>query len=145
MIKFDEIKNIIEPELKVFNELYEKELSSSNDLLNKVLKYVAKGEGKKIRPILTILSARMVDVDASIEETCYSAVALEYLHTSSLVHDDVIDEATDEAKEIEELIVQRATAKKNKDYALADKIRNDLKDRGILLEDGVDGTTWKKV
>ncbi len=94
MIKFDEIKNIIEPELKVFNELYEKELSSSNDLLNKVLKYVAKGEGKKIRPILTILSARMVDVDASIEETCYSAVALEYLHTSSLVHDDVIDEAT---------------------------------------------------
>lgn len=54
-------------------------------------------------------------------------------------------EATDEAKEIEELIIQRATAKKNKDYALADKIRNDLKDRGILLEDGVDGTTWKKV
>ena len=54
-------------------------------------------------------------------------------------------EATDEAKEIEELIEQRATAKKNKDYALADKIRNDLKERGIVLEDGVNGTTWKKV
>lgn len=54
-------------------------------------------------------------------------------------------ETTDEAKEIEELIIQRATAKKNKDYALADKIRNDLKDRGILLEDGVNGTTWKKI
>jgi cysteinyl-tRNA synthetase len=54
-------------------------------------------------------------------------------------------EASDEAKEIEELIDQRATAKKNKDYALADKIRNDLKERGILLEDGVNGTTWKKM
>ncbi len=54
-------------------------------------------------------------------------------------------EATDEAKEIEELIIQRATAKKNKDYALADKIRNDLKERGIVLEDGVNGTTWKKI
>ena len=54
-------------------------------------------------------------------------------------------EASDEAQEIEALIEQRATAKKNKDYALADKIRNDLKERGIVLEDGVNGTTWKKI
>ena len=54
-------------------------------------------------------------------------------------------EASDEAKEIEELIKQRATAKKNKDYALADKIRNDLKERGIVLEDTPSGTTWKKL
>ncbi len=54
-------------------------------------------------------------------------------------------EASDEAQEIETLIEQRATAKKNKDYALADKIRNDLKDRGIVLEDGPNGTIWKKM
>jgi cysteinyl-tRNA synthetase len=54
-------------------------------------------------------------------------------------------EATDETLEIESLIEQRATAKKNKDYALADKIRNDLKERGIILEDSVSGTTWKKI
>ena len=54
-------------------------------------------------------------------------------------------EATDETKEIESLIEQRATAKKNKDYALADKIRNDLKERGIILEDSASGTTWKKI
>ncbi len=53
-------------------------------------------------------------------------------------------EMTDEAKEIEALIAERAAAKKNKDYALADKIRNDLKEKGILLEDGPTGTTWKK-
>ena len=54
-------------------------------------------------------------------------------------------DASGEVQEIEALIEQRATAKKNKDYALADKIRNDLKERGIVLEDGVNGTTWKKI
>ena len=52
--------------------------------------------------------------------------------------------AADEAAEIEVLIAQRAAAKKNKDYALADKIRNELKEKGILLEDGPQGTTWKR-
>ena len=54
-------------------------------------------------------------------------------------------DAADEAQEIEKLIEQRATAKKNKDYALADKIRNDLKEQGIVLEDTPNGTTWKKM
>ena len=54
-------------------------------------------------------------------------------------------EASDETEEIEKLIEERTTAKRNKDYALADKIRNNLKEKGIILEDGVGGTTWKKV
>ena len=53
-------------------------------------------------------------------------------------------DAEGEVAEIEKLIADRAAAKKNKDYALADKIRNDLKEKGILLEDGPQGTTWKK-
>ena len=52
--------------------------------------------------------------------------------------------AADEAAEIEALIAQRAAAKKNKDFVLADKIRNELKEKGILLEDGPQGTTWKR-
>lgn len=55
------------------------------------------------------------------------------------------DSADDEAAEIEALIEKRTTAKKNKDWATADAIRNELKDRGIILEDGPSGTTWKKV
>jgi cysteinyl-tRNA synthetase len=50
-----------------------------------------------------------------------------------------------EAAEIEALIVQRAEAKKNKDWATADAIRNSLKERGIVLEDGPSGTTWKRI
>lgn len=46
-------------------------------------------------------------------------------------------------EEIEELIKQRSEARKNKDWALADKIRDDLKARGIVLEDTPDGVKWK--
>ena len=48
------------------------------------------------------------------------------------------------AAAIEAKIAERTAAKKNKDYALADKIRNELKEQGILLEDTPQGTTWKK-
>ena len=47
-------------------------------------------------------------------------------------------------EEIEAKIAERILAKKNKDYALADKIRDELKEKGIVLEDSPQGTTWKK-
>ncbi len=50
----------------------------------------------------------------------------------------------DEATEIEALIAKRAEAKKNKDWATADAIRDELKAKGIILEDSATGTTWKK-
>ena len=45
--------------------------------------------------------------------------------------------------EVEKLIEQRQEARKNRDFALADKIRDDLKARGIILEDTPQGVRWK--
>jgi cysteinyl-tRNA synthetase len=56
-------------------------------------------------------------------------------------NDTVNDEFT---REIEELIAKRATAKKAKDFKTADNIRQNLKERGIILEDGPAGTVWRK-
>lgn len=47
--------------------------------------------------------------------------------------------------EVEELIRQRQEARKNRDFAMADKIRDDLKARGIILEDTPQGVRWKKL
>ena len=46
---------------------------------------------------------------------------------------------------IENMIARRLEAKKNKDFIMADQIRDDLHNEGVLLEDSKTGTTWKKV
>ena len=52
---------------------------------------------------------------------------------------------SDDAAYIEEMIALRAEAKKAKDYAKADAIRNELKEEGIILEDTPQGVKWKRV
>ena len=47
-------------------------------------------------------------------------------------------------EEIEGLIAQRNEARKNRDFALSDKIRQELLDRGILIEDTKEGTRWRR-
>jgi cysteinyl-tRNA synthetase len=46
--------------------------------------------------------------------------------------------------EFEEMVARRNQAKADKDWVTADKIRDDLKAKGVLLEDGPNGTTWRK-
>ena len=48
-----------------------------------------------------------------------------------------------EKSEIENLINLRIAARKNKDFKEADKIRKELEEKGIILEDTKDGTTWR--
>jgi len=49
------------------------------------------------------------------------------------------------AEEVERLIAEREDARKARDFARADQIREDLKRRGIALEDSKDGVRWRRV
>ena len=51
---------------------------------------------------------------------------------------------SDESAEIEALIAQRTEARKNRDWATADRIRDELKARHVVLEDTPQGVKWKK-
>ncbi len=63
-------------------------------LLNEVLQYGMFNGGKRLRPLLVVLAARLAGFDKSKNEELYKlAIAFEYLHAATLFHDDVIDRA----------------------------------------------------
>lgn len=74
-----------------YRRVFEVCMQSDNALLQEVLKVVSNRMGKMMRPILTLLSAKLVgEVNAN---TINTAVALDLLHTATLIHDDVVDES----------------------------------------------------
>ena len=87
----DKIKAPVAAELEQFGEAFRKMLFSDNPLLEKAVDHLLKGPGKQIRPLLVLLSARMVGKVS--DKVIQVALAMEMLHTASLVHDDVVDES----------------------------------------------------
>ena len=89
--KLDEIKSPIAKELIVFSEQFEKAMKSKAPLLDKVMHYIVKRKGKQMRPMFVLLSA---GVSGEICNSSYIGASLvELLHTATLVHDDVVDDA----------------------------------------------------
>lgn len=86
-----EIRRPIEPELAQYRTLFLRTLEHPNALLRVALDHLVKRQGKLMRPVLTILAARYAG--QCTEAVLHAAVALELLHTASLVHDDVVDES----------------------------------------------------
>lgn len=90
MPSIKEIQQLITPELKALNELIASTLDSPNELMNRIVDNYLRTKGKQIRPILVILSAKLLgDVN---ENVIRAAAAVELLHNASLIHDDVVDE-----------------------------------------------------
>jgi octaprenyl-diphosphate synthase len=94
MMTVDQIKAPIEQELADFEAFFLDSMRSNVPLLDKVIHYIAKRKGKQIRPMFVFLVARMLGGQG--ENRTYSAAALvELLHTATLVHDDVVDDANE--------------------------------------------------
>ena len=85
------IKRPIEQEFGVFSDLFNEALTYHDGLLSQALTHIRQHAGKSMRPILIMLLAKAFGKVTSV--TQHAAVALELLHTASLVHDDVVDES----------------------------------------------------
>ncbi len=86
-----EIKRLIQPELTAFEDKFAAAVKSRIPLLDRIMHYIVKRKGKQIRPMFVFLSAKLA---GEVNETTYRTAALvELLHTATLVHDDVVDDA----------------------------------------------------
>lgn len=90
MPSIKEIQQLITPELEALNSLIASTLDSPNELMNRIVDNYLRTKGKQIRPIMVILSAKLLgEVN---ENVIRAAAAVELLHNASLIHDDVVDE-----------------------------------------------------
>jgi len=84
--------NIIGDDLKLVEQQFRKDLQSDVPLIRKVGEYVLSSGGKRVRPALLLLAARLCGYTA--DKAVPLASVVEFIHTATLLHDDVVDSAT---------------------------------------------------
>jgi len=90
-IDFDVIKNLTAAEAKAVDQLIINELSSDVILINQMSHYIIGNGGKRLRPMLLLLTAKALG-EVSDNHLVLAAV-IEFIHTATLLHDDVVDES----------------------------------------------------
>ncbi len=86
-----QIKEPIADELEKFEVHFRESMRSNVALLDKIMYYIVKRKGKQLRPMFVFLSAKLI---GQVNDSTYVAASLvELLHTATLVHDDVVDDA----------------------------------------------------
>ncbi|MGB4725371.1 MAG: polyprenyl synthetase family protein, partial [Sediminibacterium sp.] len=86
-------KKVISKELALFEVHFREAMKSRVALLDRIMQYIVRRKGKQLRPMFVLLSAKL---GGDINDSTYRAASLvELLHTATLVHDDVVDEANE--------------------------------------------------
>lgn len=90
-IDFDSIKNLTAIEAKAVDQLIINELSSDVILINQMGHYIVGNGGKRLRPMLLLLAAKALG--GVNDNHLILAAVIEFIHTATLLHDDVVDES----------------------------------------------------
>jgi octaprenyl-diphosphate synthase len=87
----DSLREPVLQELKIFDSVFREAMRSQVALVYLITRYILRQKGKRVRPLLVMLSAKLCgDVNDS---TFRAATLIELLHSATLVHDDVVDDA----------------------------------------------------
>ncbi|MFC0322626.1 octaprenyl diphosphate synthase [Gallibacterium melopsittaci] len=79
-------------DMKAVNAMISQQLQSDIALINQLSFYIVNGGGKRIRPLIAVLVANALNYQGNKHITC--ATFIEFIHTATLLHDDVVDEST---------------------------------------------------
>ena len=92
MSTVDKIKSPIKAEMEKFEPFFRSSMQTKVPLLNVIMNYILRRKGKQMRPMFVFLTSKMLKNE--VGDSTYTAAALiELLHTATLIHDDVVDEA----------------------------------------------------
>lgn len=88
---FEAIRRLTRDEIEAVDQLILKELTSDVLLINQIGKYIVNSGGKRLRPVLLLLSAKALNYRGN--HHLILAAVIEFIHTATLLHDDVVDES----------------------------------------------------
>lgn len=99
IMQLEAIYHSVEQEFEAVNQLIKSQLSSDVPLVEKIAQYIVESGGKRMRPLLVLLSYQALTANnttdkqttASKADFCKLATIIEFLHTATLLHDDVVD------------------------------------------------------
>jgi len=88
-VSFDAIAALANNDMEAVNRLIESSLKSDVALVSQVSKYIVMSGGKRLRPLIVLLAARALGYEG--EQHVRAAAIIEFIHTATLLHDDVVD------------------------------------------------------
>ena len=86
------IQELANADMLAVNQLIQDQVASDVALINQLGFYIVNSGGKRLRPLLTVISARALGIQT--QEHISLAAIIEFIHTATLLHDDVVDEST---------------------------------------------------
>ncbi len=93
-VRLADIRNLVAKDMRAYSKHYRRSFRSGVLIIDEVAAYLLRSRGKGMRPMLTLLCARACGAPEKLpEKTLTAAMVVEMLHTASLVHDDVVDNA----------------------------------------------------
>lgn len=90
-LSFDDVMVLCQPDMDAVDQVIRRRLSSDVALVNQLSHYIINSGGKRLRPLLVLLSARSFAYQGEMHHLL--AAIIEFIHTATLLHDDVVDES----------------------------------------------------
>ena len=87
----DSIRALVADDMKAVDQVIQQRLSSEVALVNQLSQYIVNSGGKRLRPLLSLMSSRACGYKGEHHHTL--AAIIEFIHTATLLHDDVVDES----------------------------------------------------